>query len=333
MALIAAQYPTLIDMAKLLDPDGKAATVAEILSQTNEALMDIPFIMANDRFSHRTTLRTSLPQATWRLLYGGVPYSKSTTAQITDSMGMLESFSFVDKAMADAATDLGLFRLSEDKPFIEGMNQTMAQTLIYGNIASNPAAFTGLAPRYNTVSVGTSEIANNVIDGGGTGSDNTSIWLVIWDESTVHGIFPKGSKAGLSQNDVTTTAPVDAPDGSGKMLAYQTHYKWDMGVSVRDWRYIVRICNIDVSDLAGGSPINIQRLMIRAMNKIPNLNAGRAAFYCNRTVKTWADIQATEKTTLAFQTVEGAQGKPVTQFRSIPMRTLDQILNTEARVV
>jgi hypothetical protein len=333
MALLAAQYPTLIDVAKLMDPDGKAATIAEVLSQTNEALLDIPFIMANDRLGHRTTLRTSLPMATWRLLYGGVPYSKASTAQITDGMGMLEAFSFVDKALADMAADIASFRFSEDKAFIEGMNQQMAQTLFYGNLATNPASFTGLAPRYNTVNVSTSEAANNVIDAGGTGTDNTSIWLVVWGEETVHGIFPKGTKAGLSHMDVTTPAPVDAPDGSGKMLAYQTHYKWDIGFTARDWRYIVRICNIDVSDLAGGSPVNLQRLMIRAMNKIPNLNAGRAAWYCNRTVKTWADIQATEKTTLAFQSVEDAQGRTLTKFRGIPIRCVDQILNTEARVV
>lgn len=332
MATIGATNATLIDWAKRTDASGAMEKIVEILNQTNELLDDMQWIEGNLPTGHKTTLRTSLPQATWRLLYQGVPYNKSTTSQITDTCGMLETYSLVDKDLADLNGNTSEFRLSEDRAFIEGMNQQMAATLIYGNANVNPERFTGLAPRYNTVNTATSQTANNVIDAGGTGSNNTSIWLVCWGDQTVHGIFPKGAQAGLQVQDVTTAAPVS--DGAGGVYqAYQTKYQWKCGLTVRDWRYVVRICNIDVPSLAGGTPPNLYRFMVRAMNKLPSMGMGTPVFYCNRAVKTWMDIQAMEKTTNAFATVMSNQSQPITTFRGVPIKTIDQILNTEARVV
>ena len=332
MATIGANYLTFTDLAKRSDEMGKITDVIEMLNQTNDILLDMPWIQGNLPTGHKTTIRTGIPQATWRLLYQGAQPTKSTTTQITDTCGMLETYSVVDKDLADLNGNAPEFRLSEDRAFIEGMNQQMAQTIFYGNIATNPERFQGLSPRYNTLVTATAQTAVNVIDAGGVGSTNCSIWLVAWGENTVHGIYPKGSKAGLVHEDVTTPAPID--DGSGgKYQAYQTKYQWKCGLTVRDWRFVVRICNIDASLLSGGSPVNLQRLMIRAMNKLPSMKLGRAVFYVNRAVKTWADIQATEKTTLAFKSVTDAQGEEFTKFRGIPVRLSDQLLNTEARVV
>lgn len=332
MATIGGQYLSITDLAKRMTADDKIADVIDILTQTNEVLDDMIWVEGNLPTGHLTTIRTGLPQATWRLLYQGAQPQKSTTAQITDTTGMLETYSIVDKDLADLNGNAADFRLSEDEAFLEGMNQQMAQTLFYGNIAANPERFQGLAPRYNTVQSAVAETANNVIDAGGTGSTNTSVWLVVWGKRTIHGIYPKGSKAGLTHEDVSTPAPID--DGAGgKYQAYQTKYQWKCGLTVRDWRFAVRIANIDVPSLAGESPVNLQRLFIRAISKVPSLKLGRPVFYVNRAIKTWADIQQTEKPTLGFHTVEDAQGNPLTAFRGIPIRLVDQLLNTEARVV
>jgi hypothetical protein len=329
MAAIGSLALTLSDWAKRVDPDGKTAKIVEILSQTNHILEDMLWVEGNLPTGHRTTIRTGLPQATWRKLNYGVPKGKSTSVQAQEVTGMLEVYSEVDKSLADLNGNSAEFRLSEDKAFIEGMNQQLASAFIYESETANPERITGLAPRFSSLSANN---AANIIDAGGTGSDNTSIWLVVWSDMTCHGIFPKGSKAGLQQKDLGEQTVFDDNTPPGMFQAYRTHYKWDPGLTVRDWRYVVRICNVDVSDLAGETPVSLINLLIRAVNKIPNIEVGKPAIYCNRAVKTWLEIQVLDKGNLALKWEDWA-GKPVLTFRGIPIRTVDAILNNEARVV
>ncbi|MBN3500916.1 major capsid protein [Burkholderia cenocepacia] len=330
MATLATTNPTLADIAKGLDPDGSVAQTVEILNQTNEILADATFIEGNLPTGHRTSIRTGLPQPTWRKLYGGVQPTKSTKVQVTDNCGMLEDYAEVDKALADLNGNTMAFRLSEDKAHIEGINQEVAQTLIYGNEGSAPAEFTGLSARYNSLAA---QNADNIIDGTGTGSDNTSIWLVVWGPQTAHMIYPKGSKAGLSVTDKGQVTVENADGAGGRMEAYRTHYKWDVGFSLRDWRYVARVCNIDVSDL--GTVANTKNLitwMIMASERIPAFGLGRAAWYVNRTVREKLRLGIIEKISnnLTWETVAGQR---VMMFDGIPVRRTDAILNTESRVV
>lgn len=189
-------------------------------------------------------MRTGLPSATWRMLNYGVPPSKSTTAQVTDTVGMLETYSEVDKELADLNGQTAEFLLSESLAFLESMNQEMAETLIYGDTTVHPQRFTGLSARFNSLAA---KNGVNIIDAGGTGSNLTSIWLVVWGENTVHGLFPKGSKAGLQQEHKGQVTLED--ENGGKYEGYRTHFQWKNGLTVRDWRYVVRIANIDISKL------------------------------------------------------------------------------------
>ena len=330
MAALTANNPTLLDVAKRLDPDGKIAAIVEILNATNPVLDDLTFVEGNLPTGHRTTIRTGLPTPTWRKLYGGVQPTKSTTVQVTDSCGMLEAYAEVDKALADLNGNTAAFRLSEDAAHIEAMGQEMASTLFYGNEGTEPEAFTGLAPRYNAKSA---QNADNIIDAGGTGTDNTSIWLCVWGPQTGFGIYPKGSTAGLQMTDKGQVT-VDNVDGNGgRMEAYRTHYRWDAGLTIRDWRYFVRIANIDVSDL--DTVANTKKLiewMIQASERIPELGKGRAAFYMNRRLREKLRLGILEKISnnLTWETVSGER---VMTFDDIPVRRCDALVNTEARVV
>jgi hypothetical protein len=330
MATLSAIHPTLLDVTKRLDPDGKIDTIAELLSQTNEIIDDMVWIEGNLPTGHRTTVRTGLPAPTWRKLYGGVQPTKSLSAQITDSCGMLEAYAEVDKALADLNGNSAAFRLSEDRAHIEGMNQEFASTSFYGNEGTEPEAFTGFAPRFNDQSATNGE---NILTSAATpdSTDNTSIWLVVWGANTVHGIYPKGSKAGLSMNDKGQVT-VESIDGAGgRMEAYRTHYRWDVGLSVRDWRYVVRI-NIDQEDLVknAASGPDLIDLMTDAIERIPSLSMGRPAFYANRTVKSFLRRQIMNKVGSSTLTMEQVAGKHVTMFDGIPVRRCDSILNTEA---
>lgn len=328
MAAIGNTALTYADWAKRYN-DGKISVIVELLAQTNEILDDMRWVEGNLPTGHRTTVRTGLPQGTWRQLNYGVQPAKSTTSQVNDACGMLETYSEIDKALADLNGNTAEFRLSEDKAFLEGLSQQMAQTIFYGDTASAPEKFMGLASRYNTLNAATAT-SQNVIDAGGTGSDNTSIWLVVWGDLTVHGIFPKGSKAGMQMRDLGEQTLLDAQ--SNKYQGYRTHYKWDAGLTVRDWRYAVRIANVDVSDLSGGGATDLVKHMIRATHKVPSLKTGQPVFYMNRTGRQWLDIQAATKDNVMLKISE-FEGRPVREFLGIPVRTCDQIVNTEGRVV
>lgn len=329
MSVLSTINPTLADLASRMTADGKIdPMIVELLTETNEILEDMTFIEANGFTEHKTTVRSGLPAGTWRKLNYGVQPEKSRTVQVKDSLGMLETYAEVDKALADLNDNSAAFRLSEDRAFIEGMNQTMATTVFYGDSSLDPEKYMGLAPRYSD---STAENGRNIINGGGVGSDNTSIYLIVWGPNTVHGIYPKGSQAGLQSRDLGEQTLEDA--NGGRYQGYRTHYKWAAGLTLRDWRYVVRIANIDVSELgdAGTTPADILKLMARALHRVPNLKLGRAAFYMNRTIAEALDVQSLTNSALALKTQE-LEGKFWQTFRGIPLRTTDALLNTEAAV-
>lgn len=337
MATLGTNIATLADWAKRLDPDGKVPRIVEMLSQTNELLDDMLWLEGNLPTGHRISMRTGLPTATWRLLNQGVQPSKSTTAQVDEQTGMLEAWSEVDKDLAMLNGNTSAFRLSEASAFVEAMNQTMATTLFYGNSSVNPEQFTGLATRYSTITLANAALAKNVIDAGGSGSDNMSIWLIVWGEQTVCGIFPKGSKAGLLHEDLgEETAETVAGIGGSRMRVYRDRWQWKAGIALKDWRYVVRICNIDVSDLVAnaGAQALLTNLMIKAIHRIHNLRLGKAVFYMNRTAAEMLDIQRRKDVGTGGQlSYEVVDGKMVYSFRQIPIRIVDALLQTEARVV
>jgi len=331
MATLSTIHPTLLDVTKRLDPDGKVDTIAEILNQTNEVLEDMVWMESNLPTGHRTTIRTGLPTPTWRKLYGGVQPNRSTTAQITDNTGSLEAYAEVDKALADLNGNTAGFRLSEDRSHIEGMNQEFTATLFYGNEGTEPEAFTGFAPRFNDTSSNNGE---NIISGGGSGADNNSIWLVCWGPNTVHGIYPKGSIGGLQMEDKGQTTIENIDGSNGRMEAYRTHYRWDCGLTVRDWRYVVRIPNIDLSDLTknASAGADLIDLMTQATEQLPSLSMGKCVFYVSRKTRSFLRRQIMNKVANSTLTMDMVAGKMVTMFDGIPVRRVDALAANEAAV-
>lgn len=329
MATLGGSVLTLSDWAKKLDPDGKTAKTVEILSQTNEILDDMLFKEGNLPTGEQTTIRTGLPSVYYRLMNQGVPKSKSTTAQITENAAELTARSEVDVKLANLNGNVNSFRLDEAMAFLEAMNQRQASTLFYGS-AANPEEFVGFANRYGDLSAAN---AQNIIDAGGTGSDNSSIYLVGWGQRTVHGIFPKGSKAGISHEDLGIGDAFDA--NNNRFRAYMDDWKWDNGLVVKDWRYVVRIANIDVSNIVAdpdGTTTNLIELMLRAIHRLPELKSVKPVFYANRTIGEMLDIQAMNKSNLQLK-VGNEEGNMKTRLRNIPISTVDALLETEARVV
>lgn len=349
--------PTLIDVAKSFDPQGKVAVVAELLNQSNEIIQYMNFIEGNLPTGHKGVVRAGLPTVTLRRFYKGVAPSQSGRDTIEDVCAMQEGRNELDKDLADLNGNSAAFRMSEGLSFIEAMNQMFAQQMIYGNTASNKDSVLGLAPRYNAISGQTN--GQNILSAGGTGNATTSVWLVVWGENTVTGIYPKGSKGGLVQEDLGV---IDAFDSShNRFRAYAELYQWKYGLHVKDWRYAVRIANISVADLiaqtgtqAPGVPGTVTatwlpNLMMRAFARIPSMGMGNATFLANRTVKEMLSVGAMNKTVYGLTmedagnqfgkvapgsvagTGTGIRGGQL-KFFGTPILTVDSILATESAI-
>lgn len=339
MATTGNTYLTLADLFKQQDGQGNVSDIIELLSETNPIMQDMIMAECNNGTNNLTSIRTGLPSGTWRKLYQGVQPDKSTTAQVKDATGMLEAWSEIDEKLVKLSKNPARFRLNEATAFLEGMNQDMASTLFYGDTDVNPERFMGLSARYNgyraTPNRPAEDVYDQVVHGGGSGSDNTSIWMVVWGDRTVHGLFPEGTQAGLQRQDLGAETKTNS-DGS-VLRVVREKFEWDMGLSLRDFRYVVRIANIDTSDLVAGTT-DIYKLMRQGFYRLHQrkVTGGRAAIYCNRDVLEALDAGSTptSSTSTSFVRLSPMEvdGREVMGYRGIPVRECDAILNTEALV-
>jgi hypothetical protein len=337
MSTLPVTNPTLLDLANRMDPDGSIPDIVEMLNETNEALDDVTFIEGNLTNGHKTKIRTGLPTPTWRALYQGVMPTRSTVAEVTDTCGSMEAFSEIDCREADLNGNTAEFRLSEDRPHLEGMNQEFMDTLFYATEMTNPEKFTGLSPRFNDP---TAENGQNLLNGGGADADNASIWLVGWSPKTVFCMTPKGLKAGLQHYDLgKQLVDVFDADGAytGKMMAYISHYEWHAGLCLKDWRYVVRIANVDKSALTkdASAGADLIDLMTQALELMPSdfMGATRPVFYVPQTIRSFLRRQITNKVASSTLQMSEVAGRKVVTFDDVPVRRCDALAGDEAAIV
>lgn len=328
---------TLAEWAKEIDPDGSVSAVAEILSQTNQVIDQMMFKEGNLPTGEQVSVRTGLPTAYWRMVNAGTPSSKATSAQVVEQCGILTARSQIDKDLAMLNGNTIEYRMNESKAFIEAMGQEFAQTMFYG-AASSPEEFVGLANRYTSTSDANGE---NILLAGGSGADNTSVWLLGLGENEIYGVFPKGSRAGLEHEDLGLQ---DAFDSSNyRFRAYMDEYCWKGGLVVKDWRYGVRIANIDVSELAGLSGAQevtdstfLPKLMARSIDRLPRMTGIKPVFCMNRTAASLLRVAAMEKSSSAVTIEEGLNqfGDEIQRlkFLGVPVLINDAITNAESLV-
>ena len=334
MATLASNYLNLIDVHKQADP--KIGEVIEVLKQQNPILDDAVAMECNMGATHRHVIRTGLPTPSWGRLYQGIPQSKSQTQQVDDTTGFLEARSGVDTRVLDISKNPAALRLGEAQSHLEAMNQEMATGMFYHDTATTPEKFKGLAARFNTIGGGAA--GNQIVDGGGTGSDNTSIWMVTWGDHACHLLYPDGSRAGVNRQDKGEQRVTDE-NGNAYYVKEET-FTWHMGMAVKDWRYVSRVANIDVSEMLAGN-VDLYALMRKAFYKLQSrrmdAKTSRIAIYCNRDVMEALDGLAVGNGSGANGalrlTPREIEGREVMTYRGIPIRETDALINTEARVV
>ena len=304
-----------------------AGDIIELMNMTNDILSDVVWMESNQSDGHKTRIRTGLPEVYWRRLYKGTPPSKSQWTLVKELCGMLEARIELDIKEIELYGDKAKsFRLSEGKAFAEAMRQKIADTLFYGDSNVNPDEFNGLAMRYP------SKKAPNVVDAGGaTKGKNTSAYLISWGDSTVHGLYPKGSTGGMKNEDLGKYMTVD--DQGGKFQCVGDLYTWNCGLAVRDWRAVVRLKNIPVDKLALRKDetgfVDLQALTIKAKNMMPQHMRDKAIWYCNQDVLTALELQATDAGNVHLVYGEYFASKAVPNLHGRPIRQCDSILSTE----
>lgn len=338
MGALTSTWPTLLDVSKSMAPDGSVAAVAEVLQTYNEILDDVPWYEGNLPTGHQTSIRTSLPTPKFRLLNQGVVPAKSTRGQIVDPCAIMEDRSHIDVDLAMLNGNTKEFRKSEDDAFIQGFNKTFTDTLIYGDVSTDPEKFNGLSSRYYSTS-GEATSAQVISAGGGTASINTSIWLIGWGPSRVYCVYPKGSKAGLQFEDRGIQDLMMDTSTGAYMKAYVSWFQWKCGLVVQDYRYVVRIANIDATNLltasdATDTSANLLKLMTRALGLLPPQAGIRPVFYMNSRVQSMLSVKLLDKGN-AFLTIQEMKNTPIFRpngvlaFQGVPCRRVDSILNTE----
>ncbi|QZI92151.1 hypothetical protein PODOV073v1_p0026 [Vibrio phage PS25B.1] len=332
MATLGNSFIDLIDIYKMQDGQGQFNPIIEMLMEMNPILEDAIAVECNKGTTHLHTVRTGLPSVTWGRLYKGIPNSKGRTAQVEDTTGFVEGLSTIDKRLLDLSTNEGAVRLSEAQAYLEAMSNEVAGKIFYGNTADDPEEFMGLAPRFSDKSAAN---GGQIIDAGGTGADNTSIWFVTWGDNQCNLLYPKGTQAGVQREDMGEQRVTD--ENGNAYYAKEEKFTWHVGMAVKDWRYVSRVANIDVSDMAAGT-VKLYDFMRKAYYKLQNrrVAGGKMAIYCNRDVLEALDALATNAgasdSFVRLKPME-IEGKEVMTYRGIPIRESDAILNTEAQVL
>ncbi len=333
MATKGNTYPSLKDYYSQLEGDGKiTSSIIDLFVQSNTILEDAIAIECNDGTNHKTTVRNGLPEPQFRQFYKGAKCTKGEYTTVTDSTAMLSDYSNVDKDLADLNGNTSQFRLNEADAHIQGMNNTVQENIIYGNKGKNASAFDGFATRYNKISSTKGDVGYQVINAGGTGTDNTSIFLIGWGEKAAHLIYPKGSKAGLEHKDLGEKTVKD--DDGDEYQAYRDYFSWKLGLSLRNYRTSGRIANIKVGALDTENAPDILKLMVKLYHrckKHAKISKAKMVWYVNETIETYLHLQAMEKKNVRL-TLDEVDGQPIVKFLGIPIKCCDAILDTEEKV-
>ena len=324
----------LQDVIRRTAPDGSIERdIAELLTRNNMILQTLGWRESNRPTGHQITQRVTLPTVTFTRVNDGIPTTKSTTNQRIDDVARMEALSDVPLSLMEVNGWSAAYRASEDKAFVEAFGQEFASSYFYADSAIAGEEFTGLTPRYSTPGSTRNTFGYYMIAGGGSGNDNTSIWLTAFGEQGVQGIYAKGTQAGIQVIDKANQWVTGANGFEYEVM--RSLVKWQVGVTVKRPGSSVRICNIDVSALiAQSSAADLIELMVRAkhLHEGGQGQLGQLAYLVNKTTYAYLEIQALNKSTLGLHNIEDTFGKQILAFQGIPILVNDALLNAEATV-
>lgn len=326
---MANVYTPIDDILAMSSAGGGFLKPVRLLQQKYPLLKAMPFVECNKTDSHEYSSDFSLPDPVYRVYNEGIEATDGRSTVDEEKTTMLSDRMAIDEDMLE--TNGHSMEYLEQKAYqhIEAIYQEIERAIFYNTLAANPNRFNGLAVRYGTLN---SEVSKQIIDHDGagteTGSDQTSIWLMVLDPSSIAMLYPKGTPAGLRRKELPTPTLVTDSGGSKQFRGIVVDWLWKFGLLVQDWRQAVRIANIDSADTLA-TDYDIVPVMTRATHRVENLKRGQAGFWLNRHTMELLDLQCqnNSKTVALEKYVE--EGVLRTSLRGVPIHVTDGISITE----
>jgi hypothetical protein len=337
MAGLGTEY-NLMDLARITLSDGKLAKVYDMVTENTPIIRDLMMVQCNriDEFEHAEL--TGLPTSYYVMLGQGYPKSKATTKIVKDGTARVGNRFEVDRETARLSGNVPEFMSKQEMFHIKSVMEKIEETIIYG-AAVDVDEFIGIHARLSTPSADRKNSGYNIINGGGTGSDNMSVLGIVHSTETFHGIYPQGQKAGLEIDRIDSVSgadgvPITDPiDSTRELLGYKRFVQQILGIAVPSWHGIVRICNIDnsllIADASTGADLNVlfQRMALR----MTRVKIGKKKIYVNDTVYSFI-MQQLSKTVGGNVGFSQVQGQEQVQFWGIDIEVCDALLINEATV-
>lgn len=341
MALKAHTSLTYRSMSDGLTADKKFdKEIVDLMVNENPILDDIALVEANDGSSEKVTIRTGVSSATWTAFYEGVQASHGSKKQVRNTSGRVRTKIEVDADLFDSQPDKNAVLMDEVSDHASSMMDAMADCLFYGKIENEPRKFNGLINFYDTVGGSAStddRVASHYVFSGKSASKAStamlrSIWLLGWGGKSIRCFYPQGSKAGMDRG---TFKKVDTEDGitdGATLEVYRQYLTWNLGLSVRDFRYGGRIANIQADEMFGTSGLPDYLSILRRLVTRVNGNGVSQAWYMDKltleAVQEWLAAK-TQSNALTYQQV---QQRLTPVLFGIPVRTCDALNTNETEV-
>lgn len=321
----------------LRDRKNRPARIVPILKKFTPLIEDMPVFPCNAENVHDTVWEHAIPGDSWGVLNRGTPVSEGDTTTVTDTCANIAREASIDQRILAKSSNPAHTKLVRSRRYFMSIAQQQERNFFLGNRNTTPDGVHGLAPRYGTISG--NPFSNQIVDGGGTGTDNASIWLVGWGEEGVHGIYPESSdEVGIKH---TPRGVHPKTDSTGRFWTEDDSYGLDTGLAVAHPCAVVRICNIDRSLLnfaATGSSANLLRLLRTAYHRataFASIGDLKWCIYMDGQVFEFLDHHAQEANTNTFLSYrESGPNQPLMlTYREMRVRKADMLRPDEARVV
>lgn len=317
--------------------DGANLEIADVISKSNELLAELPFFPSNKPFSNLSARDVTEFEPSARVSNTGAVTGVNETEQIIDTLVRFETEIGIDELALNGINDPARYFADQVRKTARGFGNVVADQFISGDYLADPdKQFDGLLKRNNSLPASSVDVTDryyNVISGGGSGADNTSIYLVGLGKEGVHGIYFKNGMAGLQINRKGLQRVTDS--SGNPYWAETAQMVWDVGLVATNHRAMGRICNIDDSDLTldASSGANLTQLMIQLLHNVHHSDMGlRPYWLMSNKLKTYFHSQIVSKANVNISYDKDDFGKIRPMFGGIPILRMDSIGIAEATV-
>ncbi len=328
-----AQDAGIVTLAELVKAqhNGKVLRIVETLSKKTPLYQDMHWRVGNATTGHVISRRRALASGTWRGLNEGVEPTKSKEETLTEECGLFEVRSEVD-AVFMQLNGGDEYRAKKDMSIVSQVFPQEAETgFCYHSKKTSPKKFTGIIPRLDALTglaIGQSQVVASQVSA--SGDDQMSALLIGHGPDKVYGIVPQMCPSGIQHVDM---GQQDLTDGNGnKYEGRVSIFRQWMGLCVEDYRYVVRVCNLDKSAMVRTGKLIIQSL-VDGFHQLHDPRDCNPVWYMGRYLYRFLHHQVLDSAIGAsIAQIDIEDGRPLMRFMGVPVRMTDALHTAETIV-